>query len=212
MREKFAAQLKELHDSLTQMAGLCEESINLAMKAFIDGVLEDAEKAMELEKEIDMKERDIETLCYSLLLKQQPVASDLRIVSSALKMITDLERIGDQAEDIADLVAHTSIRITSPHIKQMAVEASKMVSDAVASFVNNDLEGARKVISHDDVIDNLFNVAKSEIVEQIKTANENAEEVADLLIIIKYLERIGDHATNVAEWVVFSVTGEYKAL
>lgn len=212
MRERFESQLKELHEKLIKMGALCEEAIRLSIKAFIDGNMADAEKAIQIEKEIDAKEREIETLCYSLLLQQQPVASDLRVVSSALKMITDLERIGDQAEDIADLVTHTPIRITSSHIKEMAVGAAKMVSDAIQSFVDADLEEAKKVIAHDDVIDDLFNIAKSEIVEQIKTANEEAEAVADLLIIIKYLERIADHATNIAEWVVFSINGQYKAL
>ncbi len=209
MREKFNAQLEELKKKLMDAGVLCEEAIMMAITSFLDRKEENIDRVVEIEREIDDMESDIEKLCISLLLHQSPVASDLRIVSSALKMITDIERISDQASDIATLTQHTIAKeaINAPHITKMAGETIKMVRDAVKAFVERDIELANKVISNDDIVDELFNTVKEEIIMAIKNDSANSEVALDVMMIAKYLERIADHATNIAEWVEFNIMG-----
>ena len=209
MRSKFDAQLKELGEKLTLMGAMCEEAIANSAKALLSGDSELAKKLAPLDLEIDRYERDIETLCLRLLLQQQPVATDLRIVSAALKMITDMERVGDQASDIAEIsryIIESGMSINDD-IRKMAKEAIKMVTDSVDSFVKKDLELARKVIAYDDVVDEWFAKLKSDVIEMIAKDSTNGEYYIDIIMIAKYLERIGDHATNIAEWVEYSITG-----
>lgn len=212
MRTKFDEQLDNLNVELIKMGALCEEAVSLAIKGICDGNEELLEKVFKTDSEIDEKERQIESLCMRLLLQQQPVARDLRQISSALKMISDMERIGDQASDIAEIGKFLigSGAEDKTHITKMAAEAVKMVTDSIDSFVNRDVELARYVISYDDVVDDYFVKIKKEIINLIATNGENGEYSIDLLMIAKYLERIGDHATNIAEWVEFSITGVHR--
>ncbi len=210
MRNKFEAQLLTLNTDLVMMGALCEKAISMSVQAFLGNNQTYGKIAVDIEREIDEKEKEIERQCMRLLLHQQPVARDLRVVSAALKMITDLERIGDQAADIAELSKYASVTFTPDHIKEMAEETVKMVTGAIDAFVKKDLDGAQAVINHDDVVDELFNQAKQDIVDRIREDGTNIEAIIDLLMIAKYLERIADHATNVAEWVVYSITGVHK--
>lgn len=212
MRSKFDEQLAVLKKELISMGSLCEEAIDVAAKALLTGNLAFAKDVSALEDEIDEKERTIETMCLKLLLQQHPVASDLRQVSAALKMITDMERIGDQAEDIAEIIRFLGGRTGSEceAIDEMAKATIKMVTKSVDAFVKQDVELARRVIAHDSVVDNLFDKVKMSLIEMIGKGVENGEYAIDLMMIAKYFERIGDHATNVAEWVEFSVTGVHK--
>lgn len=210
MRNKFEAQLLELNTDLVMMGALCEKAISMSVQAYLNCNPTYAKVAVDIEREIDDKEKEIERLCMRLLLQQQPVAKDLRIVSAALKMITDLERIGDQAADIAELSKYSSATDMPDHIRIMAEETVKMVTGAIDSFVKRDLDCARAVIDNDDVVDDYFNVAKADIIKRIKEDGDNTEAIIDMLMVAKYLERIADHATNVAEWVVFSITGLHK--
>lgn len=210
MRNKFDEQLEKLHIELIKMGALCEEAVTTAIGALEKNDTAALDKVFETDSEIDQAERDIERLCMKLLLQQQPVATDLRVISSALKMITDMERVGDQASDIAEI---SRIIIEGGHginedMKKMAREAVKMVTESVDSFVRKDLELARKVIAYDDIVDNLFSKMKKDVIDIISKDSSLGEYSIDLLMIAKYLERIGDHATNIAEWVEFSITGE----
>ena len=209
MRSRFDEQLTLLSRELIEMGALCEEVISMASRALMDGDATLVRRVAPLDSEIDHKERSIESMCLKLLLQQQPVARDLRVISSALKMISDMERIGDQASDIADLtgfIKKGNLRHRI-HLRQMARETIKMVSDAVDSFVRKDLELARAVIDYDDVVDKLFTDVKSELISLVAADAENGELYLDLLMVAKYFERIGDHATNIAEWVEYSITG-----
>lgn len=212
MRRQFDRQLEELHVELIKMGGLCEEVIRLSSRGLLKKDREMAEKVFMLDGEIDRKERVIENMCYRLLLQQQPVARDLRTVSSALKMISDLERIGDQAADIAELSLYMEEGDSRSrvHIGDMAEAAVKMVTDSIEAFVKDDLELARKVISDDDLVDDLFNKIKDELRSLLDGRKVDANSALDLLMAAKYLERIGDHAVNIAEWVEYSITGERK--
>lgn len=212
MRTNFDEQLETLNIELITMGALCEDAISAAVKALLDDNRALVSKASEAEQAIDRKERDIESLCMKLLLRQQPVASDLRMISSALKMISDMERIGDQASDIAEITRFimNSDAKGRVHIAEMAREAIKMVTGSVESFVNKDLSAAESVIAYDDVVDNLFCEIKSELIGMISDGGNNGEVCIDLLMIAKYLERIGDHAVNIAEWVKYSLTGKHK--
>ena len=212
MRNHFDTQLNTLHVELIKMGALCEESIAAAMKSILEGDGAMAERAAGAEREIDRKERDIEALCMKLLLQQQPVARDLRAISSALRMISDMERIGDQAADIAEISGFLAgCTLTSRvHLKEMAVEAIQMVTDSVDAFVKSDLALARDVMRHDDAVDGLFQQVKDEVIALIVEDNHNGECCIDLMMIAKYLERIGDHAVNIAEWVEYSITGARK--
>lgn len=211
MRSKFDEQLALMKNELIQMGALCEEAISLAAKALTEGDKTLAEKVGPLDGEIDQMERDIESLCLKLLLQQQPVARDLRQISAALKIITDMERIGDQASDIAEIILAMLSEGYVPedvgHIREMAQETIKMVTESVDSYVQQDIERARAVIAHDDTIDRYFTQVKAVLIQKIAEAPTVGEHALDLLMIDKYLERIGDHAVNIAEWVIFSITG-----
>lgn len=209
MRNKFDQQLEMLHVELIKMGALCEDAVSSAIEALEKNDIVSADSAFDTDAEIDQKERDIERMCMKLLLQQQPVATDLRIVSAALKMITDMERVGDQASDIAEIsryIIESGMSINDD-IRKMAKEAIKMVTDSVDSFVKKDLELARKVIAYDDVVDEWFAKLKSDVIEMIAKDSTNGEYYIDIIMIAKYLERIGDHATNIAEWVEYSITG-----
>ena len=209
MRNKFDQQLEMLHVELIKMGALCEDAVSSPIEALEKNDIVSADSALDTDAEIDQKERDIERMCMKLLLQQQPVATDLRIVSAALKMITDMERVGDQASDIAEIsryIIESGMSINDD-IRKMAKEAIKMVTDSVDSFVKKDLELARKVIAYDDVVDEWFAKLKSDVIEMIAKDSTNGEYYIDIIMIAKYLERIGDHATNIAEWVEYSITG-----
>ena len=209
MRNKFDQQLEMLHVELIKMGALCEDAVSSAIEALEKNDIVSADSALDTDAEIDQKERDIERMCMKLLLQQQPVATDLRIVSAALKMITDMERVGDLASDIAEIsryIIESGMSINDD-IRKMAKEAIKMVTDSVDSFVKKDLELARKVIAYDDVVDEWFAKLKSDVIEMIAKDSTNGEYYIDIIMIAKYLERIGDHATNIAEWVEYSITG-----
>ena len=213
MRNHFDQQLERLHVELIEMGALCEDAISAAAEALLQGDEALARSAQEAEREIDQKEREVEGLCLKLLLQQQPVARDLRTISSALKMISDMERIGDQAADIAEItrdIADNSIKDLVP-IGDMARATIKMVTDSVDSFVRKDLGLAEAVISSDDVVDDLFLQVREELIRRIGMG-DSGEVCIDLLMIAKYLERIGDHAVNIAEWVEYSLTGHHADL
>ncbi len=213
MRSKFDEQLKQLNNTLIEMGGVVEQSIEIATKALVNQDVELAQKAISFDAVIDEKEAEIESLCLKLLLQQQPVARDLRLVSSVLKMITDLERIGDQAADISEitiLLAQKPYIKKLEHIPQMAAATMKMVKESIDAFVKKDIKLAQDVIAYDDEVDSLFSIVKAELIDMIKANNDAGDEAIDLIMIAKYFERIGDHATNVAEWVVFSLTGKHK--
>ena len=212
MRSKFDEQLAALNRELIEMGALCEEAIALASKALDEGNRELAGKVSPLEVEIDRKEHSIEAMCLKLLLQQQPVARDLRQISAALKMITDMERIGDQAEDIAEIVSFISSPAGEDHtlMHDMAGAVIRMVTESVDAFVRRDTALAEKVVGDDDAVDAYFDRVKDRLIHRVRETPENGEYVLDLLMIAKYLERIGDHAVNIAEWVIFSVTGEHK--
>ena len=212
MRRQFDQQLALLNRELIEMGALCEEVIALASKALTEGNPALAARVAPLDTEIDQKERTIESLCLKLLLQQQPVARDLRQISAALKMITDMERIGDQASDIAEIVTCLSGACGhNAHIDQMAQATIKMVTDSLDAFVRRDLTLAWSVIEYDDVVDRLFDECKQDLIAEIAQNPTDGERVLDVLMIAKYLERIGDHATNIAEWVEFSITGTHKS-
>lgn len=204
-------QLELLSKLLTEMGQMVEKAIEKAIRALISQDEELAKEAIRYDEEIDDKEKEIQSLCLKLLLCQQPVAKDLRFISAALKMITDLERIGDQAADISELAVELSNQEyikNLEHIKQMAVETTDMVIKSINAYVASDEKAAKDVIEHDDVVDELFVTVKNELIALINEDVKNGGQAADLLMIAKYFERIGDHATNIAEWVIFSVTGE----
>ncbi|MBQ8562338.1 MAG: phosphate signaling complex protein PhoU [Firmicutes bacterium] len=215
MRNRFDQQLALLNVELVTMGALCEEALTYATTALFQREEGMITRAIEAEGQIDQKEKDIENICMKLLLQQQPVARDLRVISSALKMISDMERIGDQAADIAEIVKYLDRRDmpVPEHLHQMSDFAAKMVTDSINSFVNKDLDLARKVILDDDVVDDFFEQVKKELIAAISagewTGEMGGQYYLDLLMIAKYIERIGDHATNIAEWVVFSITGAH---
>jgi phosphate transport system protein len=216
MRSRFDEQLALLNRELIEMGALCEEVIALSAQALTEGNAELAARVAPLDQEIDRKEREIESLCLKLLLQQQPVAKDLRQISAALKMITDMERIGDQASDIAELVLHLHAKSTDAvgvleDILKMGDDVLKMVKRSIAAYVQVDLAVAAEVIAHDDVIDASFARISSEIAQYIAAHPTEAETALDLFMVTKYLERLGDHAVNVAEWVEFLKTGVHKS-
>ena len=211
MRNRFDEQLNTLNNELITMGALCEEAISSAVKLLIDNDVKMKENVLDADKQIDQKERDIETLCMKLLMQQQPVASDLRTISSALKMISDMERIGDQASDIAEIAeyAYGSGMESETHIADMERATIQMVTDSIDSFVKKDVDLAYTVIEHDNTVDDLFDKVKGELISAIENKAANAEALIDLLMIAKYFERIGDHAENIAEWVIYSITGKH---
>lgn len=210
MRTAFDAQLEEVNVELIKMGALCEEAMKNSAKALFEGDEQCLIKTEELEREIDIKERSIEDLCVKILLHQQPVAKDLRIVSSAMKMIADMERIGDQAKDIAELskiIGHNEI-ISEVNIYKMYELTAKMLYDSIDAFVKKDLEKAKSIEFEDDTVDECFNEVKRELITLLKEDESEKEFVPDLLMVAKYLERIGDHAVNISEWVIYAITGE----
>lgn len=212
MRTLFDEQLNLLHTSMVSMGTLCEDAIAMAAKALEEKDTALAEKVPALAGQIDRKEREIESLCMRLLLTQQPVASDLRVISAALKMVTDLERIGNQSADIAEIVQTRAslMSVRSDTVHDMALAVIKMVNDSIDAFLRADVEEAGAVIRYDDVVDRCFDTVKSELIDRLKSDASCREDVVDILMIAKYLERIGDHAVNVAKWVLFSLTGEWE--
>ena len=207
MRNLYQEQLHNLNRELIQMGAACEEIIAFAAKALTDYSSELEEKTNQVGAVIDESERAIENICLKLLLRQQPVAGDLRQISAAMKMITDMERIGDQAEDIVDLIPKMSGTAEEEPLQKMAIAAQKMVTEAVDAYVKQDLALAKKVMGDDDIVDAYFNQVKSDIIAIIAANPEDGEYALDLLMIAKYFERIGDHCTNIAEWGEFSLTG-----
>ncbi len=213
MRDKFQQQLQQLNEDLIEMGALCKEAVADAMTALLHSDKQARQKAFLTEYEIDNKEREIENLCMKLLLQQQPVARDLRNISAALKMISDMERIGDQASDIADITKflENSELTQHVHIQQMAESAMNMLTESIDAFVRKDLLLARKVMKEDNTVDDLFNQIKLEVIQEIAQNPDEGELCVDMMMIAKYFERIGDHVVNIAEWVEYSVTGEHKA-
>ena len=213
MRKTFDAELLELSRELTAMAGTAQDAIDLVTSSLSQGGEESAKSAVELTESMDQMERDIENRCMSLLMRQQPVARDLRTISAALKMVTDLQRIGDQCSNIAEislLLKEQQQTQTLADIRTMSQKAGVMVKRAIFAYVNRDTEAANAVVSLDDEIDQLFRTIKSELVELIVENRETADQAIDLIIIAKYLERIADHAVNIAQWAIFCVTGEIQ--
>lgn len=209
MRSQFDEQLDVLKQELITVGALCENAIADSAKAFADGNIQMAERVLELSARIDQKEREIEAMCLKLLLQQQPVATDLRVVSSALKMVTDMERIGKQSADIAEIVTMANVKTSNDtdDIHDMAAAVIRMVTDSIDAFVKKDAAAAKVVIDYDDIVDGFFDKVKKMIIASFSNPETDSEYAIDLLMIAKYLERIGDHAVNIAKWVLFSLTG-----
>lgn len=213
MRDRFGMQLKYLNEQLTDMGDLCEFAIDKAVCALWEGDFKQGKRAIETGEEISQMEKDIERLCLKLLLQQQPVARDLRQISAALKMVTDMSRIGRQAADIGEILLSggTTDIMSMEGIREMAEKAARMVDDSVRAYVTKDLELSRKVMESDDAVDELFVRNRERLVDLIaEKRGDNGEAAADLLMIIKYLERIADHAVNISAWVEFSITGVHR--
>lgn len=214
MRNRFDRQLEQLNTEMIEMGAMIEQAIEQAVTALVTQDVEKAKKSIAADDEIDRQEREIESLCLKLLLQQQPVAKDLRQISSALKMITDMERIGDHAADISEITISLSNQEyikKLEHIQEMAKETMQMLIQAVDAFVEKNKEKAEEVIKRDDVVDDLFAQVKKDLIGLIHENPENGEQAADLLMIAKYFERIGDHATNISEWVIFSIIGKHES-
>ncbi len=208
MRSKFDEQLHLLNQEMMQMGSMIEDSIQKAINALIDQNVELAKKIMDNDTQIDHEQKKIENLCFNLLMQQQPVAKDLRVISAAMKMVTDMERIGDHAADISEmtiLMSKTKYILNLEHINRMASETVQMLIRSIEAYVEKDMNKAVDVIASDDVVDDLFDKNKAELIEQIQREPQSAESAADMLMVAKYFERIGDHATNIAEWVIFAL-------
>lgn len=212
MRESLDTQLEKLNIELIKMGALCEDAISAAVSGMLENDVKILEKVFSIDSDIDKIEKDIEHLCTKLFLQQQPVARDLRQITAALKMISDMERIGDQASDIAEMVPYVIGNDTSgeTHIEKMAKAVIRMTNESIDSFVKQDLKLAKKVIEDDDEVDELFLQIKKELIHLVQNDNQNGEYYMDLLMIAKYLERIGDHTTNIAEWVEYTITGKHQ--
>ena len=212
MRTKFEEQLRQLNNEMVYMGNMIEEAIQNALDALFSKNLEKAKKIMNDDELVDRQQKKIETICFQLLVQQQPVAHDLRNITAAMKMVTDMERIGDQAADISELtilMPESINELNADDIRKMSTEVILMLIQAIDAFVEKDSDKAQKVIDHDDVVDELFAKVKGELIETMRNKPELSESAADLLMVNKYLERIGDHATNIAEWVIFSVDDRY---
>ena len=213
MRGKFDRQLKQLNEEMTKMGNMIEAAIQTATQAFLAQDVKTAKQIMAGDVDVDQAQKRIEGICFQLLIQQQPVARDLRTITAAMKMVTDMERIGDHAADISELtvlMADGPYRFRDDNIRQMAAETIDMLLQAVEAYVDKDAEKARQVIAHDDIVDDLFLKVKADLIDVIRRYPDDGEHAADLLMVNKYLERIGDHATNIAEWVIYSVTGVHK--
>ena len=214
MRTKFDEQLRQLGMEMTHMGNLIEKNIQDAVQALLSQDTETARRIMAEDELVDQEQKKIENICFQLLIQQQPVARDLRTITAALKMVTDMERIGDHAADISELtiaMAAVPYPLRGENIRKMAGETIVMLLDAVNSYVNKDIEKAHSVIAHDDIVDNYFVKVKADLLEAIRETPEYGEHAAHLLLVNKYLERIGDHATNIAEWVIFALNGNGEA-
>lgn len=208
MRTKFDEQLKNLNQELLQMGSMIEENIQLAIEALVKQDARQAEIIMQKDEAIDQKQRDIENICFNLLIQQQPVAKDLRAITAAFKMVTDMERIGDHAADISEmtiLMGDSRYLAKLDTITKMASESMYMLIESVEAFAKKDAGRAKAVIEHDDIVDELFDQVKKELIDLIRSESERGEQEIDMLMIAKYLERVGDHATNIAEWVLYSL-------
>lgn len=208
MRNKFNEQLIDLNNEMISMGIMIEKSISKTVEALNNGNIELARKIMEGDEQVDRAQKKIENICFNLIVEQQPVAKDLRTITAALKMVTDMERIGDHAADISEItvfLARNNIKVNFDRIGKMATETVMMLNHSIEAYVERDREKARKVIEHDDVVDELFNQVKGDIIAHIRSNPNAGEEAADLLMVAKYFERIGDHATNIAEWVIYSL-------
>ena len=211
MREKFERQLVELNNTMIDIGNKGIESINGSIDALINRDIEKAKKIMENDNEIDHLQKAIENICFNLLVAQQPVAKDLRAITAAMKMVTDMERIGDHAADISEmtiLMGKDSKIDNFDHISKMAAETMIMLNQSIEAYVEKDTKKAHDVIEHDDIVDKLFDEAKKDVIRLIIESSDDGEDATDLLMIAKYFERIGDHATNIAEWVIFSLKTE----
>ena len=211
MRDRYEEQLRLLNKELMEMGALCERSIACAVKYLTENTPEMKQNAEECEKQIDHMERDIESLCMRLLMHEQPLATDFRLITAALKMISDMERIGDHAEDIVEIggyIANIDMQLRE-HISEMAKSAVDMLTASINSYIQRDAELARNVILMDDTVDEFFIQIKQNLISVTCNEKEKAESVLDLLMIAKYFERIGDHAENIAEWVIYAVTGTF---
>ena len=211
MREKFERQLVELNNTMIDMGNKVIESINGSIDALVNRDIEKAKKIMENDNEIDHLQKAIENICFNLLVAQQPVAKDLRAITAAMKMVTDMERIGDHAADISEmtiLMGKDSKIANFNHISKMAAETMIMLNQSIEAYVEKDTKKAHDVIEHDDIVDKLFDEAKKDVIRLIIESSDDGEDATDLLMIAKYFERIGDHATNIAEWVIFSLKTE----
>ncbi len=208
MRKRFDEQLKELNLEMQEMGRMVEDGIQKAIEALLKQDETLAQSVMDADALVDQKQKEIESICFKLLMQQQPVASDLRVISAALKMVTDMERIGDHAADISEMtlhLAHEPYIKNLDYIRQMATETTWMLIQSIEAYVEKDTKKASGVISHDDIVDDLFAETKKELIELIHQDKNNGEQATDLLMVAKYFERIGDHATNLAEWVIFSI-------
>lgn len=208
MRSKFDEQLSELNNQMIKMGQNIETSIALAIRALSEKDEDKAKQIIEGDVEVDNQQKKIENICFNLLIQQQPVAKDLRTVTAAMKMVTDMERIGDHAADISEMTIDMGTRSCIEkfgHIITMASETMIMLNHSIEAYVERDADKAKEVISHDDIVDDLFDISKKEIINMIQNNPGEAEAAADLLMVAKYFERIGDHATNIAEWVLFSL-------
>lgn len=213
MRTRLNEELIRLHNMLENMGDMIERALEGSVAALAEEDMEKAKDIIRNDRLVNQQEKDIETLCFKMLLMESPVAYDLRNVSAAIKMITDMERIGDQAADICDLVLHigkTRIAMDYGHISRMAEVTIQMVKKSIQAFIKSDLDLAKKVCESDDEVDALFKEAKHDLVELIRHDVTLSEQAIDMLMIAKYFERIGDHATNIGEWVIYAITGEHK--
>ena len=214
MRSYFDKQLELLNNEMLNMSDMCEDAISQAISALLNG---DRMKAAGLKKSVDQinqQERYIENICVKLLMQQQPVARDLRTISAAMKMVTDMDRIAIQSGDIADIIAVGNIKPSAEteSLKEMADAVRKMVTMSIEAFLNKDISSAKEVLAFDDVVDEYFDNIKKELIEKLKNNQANGELILDLLMIDKYLERIGDHAVNIGKWVIFSINGEIEII
>ena len=214
MRGTFDRQLKQLNEEMTKMGNMIEAAIQTATQAFLAQDVKTAKQIMAGDVDVDQAQKRIEGICFQLLIQQQPVARDLRTITAAMKMVTDMERIGDHAADISELtvlMADGPYRFRDDNIRQMAAETIDMLLQAVEAYVDKDAEKARQVIAHDDIVDDLFLKVKADLIDVIRRYPDDGEHAADLLMVNKYLERIGDHATNIAEWVIFALNDKEEA-
>ena len=214
MRNKFDEQLNELNSEMIRMCELIEEAIGKAVSTLVNYDVDSAKKIMENDVLIDRAQKKIENICFNLLIQQQPVARDLRNITAAMKMVTDMERIGDQASDIADLSKHIEDKAVTGdiiNIRKMAEDTVRMVTESIDAFVKGDLELCRKVIDDDDKVDDAFNDIKEKLAEVLNNGKPDASISLDILMAAKYFERIGDHAVNIAEWVEYSITGNHRS-